>query len=82
MPVRRRRVAELIALGNAVRRRRLDRGMTLDELSRESKVSRVMLVAIEHGTRNPGVGSIFDIADALGVRASDLIRDAEVDHGG
>ena len=52
--------------------------MTLDALAVASGVSRVMLVAIEHGRRNPGLRSIFELAAALGVPASELIAEAEV----
>lgn len=72
------RHAELLALGNAIRRRRQARDMTLDALAVASGVSRVMLVAIEHGRRNPGLRSIFELAAALGVPASELIAEAEV----
>jgi transcriptional regulator with XRE-family HTH domain len=73
------RSAELIALGNAIRRRRLAQELTLTQLASEAQVSRVMLVGIEGGRRNPGIRSIFKIADALGVRPHELVLDAEVD---
>ncbi len=73
------RRAELLALGQAVRRRRDEAGLTLDGLASASGVSRGMLVAVEHGTRNPGVVSLFEIAAALGINASTLMAEAEVD---
>lgn len=80
MPSDASRRAELVALGNAIRRRRLSQGLTLSALADASGVGRVMLVAIEHGRRNPGVRSVFELAAALGVRPSELI--AEADPGG
>ena len=74
-----RRQADLLALGQAVKRRREASGFTLDALAEASGVSRRMVVAIEHGARNPGVRSLFDIAGALGLLLSDLIKDAEPD---
>jgi transcriptional regulator with XRE-family HTH domain len=73
------RHAELLSLGNAIRRRRQARGMTLDDLSQAAGISRVMLVAIEHGRRNPGIRSIFELAAALGVPAAELVAEAQVE---
>ena len=75
-----RRRAELTALGNAVRRRRIDLKLSLDQLASDAGVSRRMLVGIEGGRRNPGVASIFELATALKVEAADLIAEAAAHH--
>lgn len=65
-----------------MRRRRDARGWTVETLASESGVSRGMVLAIEHGTRNAGVLSIINIAGALGTTAGQLLADAGVDTGG
>ena len=71
--------SELLALGQAIRRRREAKGWILETLAAETGISRRMLIGIEQGRRNPGVASLFALASALGVRAADLIAEAEVD---
>jgi transcriptional regulator with XRE-family HTH domain len=74
-----RRRAELIALGTAVRRQRDKNGWTLDTLAEESGLSRGTIMNIEAGSHSVGVARLFELADALGVRLSLLIAQAEVD---
>ncbi|WP_278237008.1 helix-turn-helix domain-containing protein [Isoptericola sp. AK164] len=65
-------------LGAAVRRLRLDRGMTQAELARRAEVSRQWLVGLEGG-ETPGleVGRLMRVLDALD--ASLTIRDGHGD---
>ncbi|WP_402467620.1 helix-turn-helix transcriptional regulator [Isoptericola aurantiacus] len=65
-------------LGAAVRRLRLDRGMTQAELARRADVSRQWLVGLEGG-KTPGleVGRLMRVLDALD--ASLTIRDDHED---
>ncbi|MBB4009801.1 helix-turn-helix domain-containing protein [Allorhizobium taibaishanense] len=48
-------------------------GMTLDELSRKSGVSKGMLVEIEKGTANPSIATLCRAATALGVSVADVV---------
>jgi molybdate-binding protein/transcriptional regulator with XRE-family HTH domain len=52
--------------GAAVRRARLARGLTQDELARRAGLSRQALGAIESGTYQPGVGAALALARELG----------------
>jgi transcriptional regulator with XRE-family HTH domain len=54
----------------------------LTTLAAESGVSRRTIINVESGAHSTGIGSLFDIADALGVTLADLIRQAEVDTDG
>ncbi|NNU27319.1 helix-turn-helix domain-containing protein [Isoptericola sp. JC619] len=65
-------------LGAAVRRLRLDRGMTQAELARRAEVSRQWLVGLESG-KTPGleVGRLMRVLDALD--ASLTVRDDRED---
>jgi len=54
-------------IGERVRRHRTERGWTLDELSGRARVSRRMLINIEHGEGNPSIATLLRLSDALGV---------------
>jgi transcriptional regulator with XRE-family HTH domain len=55
------------ALGANLRRLRMRRGLSLDRLSRQSRVSRAMLSQIELGRSAPSVNVVWRIASALAV---------------
>ncbi|WP_163268436.1 helix-turn-helix transcriptional regulator [Chelativorans alearense] len=48
-------------------------GLTLDELSRKSGVSKGMLVEIEKGSANPSIATLCRAATALGVSVADFV---------
>ncbi|MBO0677576.1 helix-turn-helix transcriptional regulator [Mycolicibacterium sp. S2-37] len=62
------------AIGARVRRERLARGWTLDQLSEAASVSRRMVVSVEQGTVNPSVGTLLRLGDALGVGLPALVE--------
>ncbi|MEU8136344.1 helix-turn-helix domain-containing protein [Streptodolium elevatio] len=61
------------AFGRNVRRRREEAGLTLEQLSTQSSVSRAMLSKVERGEKSPTIGVASKIAHALGASLSDLI---------
>ena len=61
------------AFGGNVRRRREEAGLTLEQLSTRSSVSRAMLSKVERGEKSPTIGVASRIAHALGTPLSDLI---------
>ncbi|MEV6213313.1 XRE family transcriptional regulator [Nocardia sp. NPDC051833] len=61
------------AFGANVRRRREDAGLTLEQLSTQSSVSRAMLSKVERGEKSPTIGVASRIAHALDASLSDLI---------
>ncbi|MFD0689172.1 helix-turn-helix domain-containing protein [Actinomadura fibrosa] len=61
------------AFGGNVRRRREEAGLTLEQLSARSAVSRAMLSKVERGEKSPTIGVASRIAHALDVALSDLI---------
>ena len=69
------------ALGLAVREARTERGISQEELAHRAGVHRTYVGGIERGERNPTVTSIFKLADALELRASELISRAEALRG-
>ncbi|MFE9576715.1 helix-turn-helix domain-containing protein [Nocardia sp. NPDC006044] len=61
------------AFGGNVRRRREEAGLTLEQLSVQSSVSRAMLSKVERGEKSPTIGVASKIAHALDASLSDLI---------
>jgi transcriptional regulator with XRE-family HTH domain len=65
------------ALGAAVKRLRVERGLKQAELSAASSLNTSYLSDIERGQRNPTWASLGKICAALEVRVSELARLAE-----
>lgn len=63
----------IAAIGARVRGMRTARKQTLQELSQSAGVSESMLSLIERGKASASIGTLFSIATALGVKASDLL---------
>jgi transcriptional regulator with XRE-family HTH domain len=61
------------AVGARVRDYRVQRGMTLQQLSEATGVSQSMLSMVERGKTGASIGTLMAIADALGARMSDLL---------
>jgi transcriptional regulator with XRE-family HTH domain len=67
--------AELaLAIGARVKRERLGRRWTLDQLAEAAGVSRRMVVSVEQGGVNPSVGTLLRIGDALGIGLPALVE--------
>jgi transcriptional regulator with XRE-family HTH domain len=62
------------ALSRNVRQSRMARGWSLDELATRSGVSRAMIVQVEAAKTNASLGTICELADALGVPVPSLIE--------
>lgn len=66
-----------ITLGNNVRRIRESKGWSQDKLSEESGLHRTYISGIERGVRNPTIEIVQEIALALDVSPSQLLKDGE-----
>lgn len=64
------------ALGARLRELRLARGLTQESVALESGISRNQIIAIEWGRSSIATERLFDLADALGVQAQDLLVEA------
>ncbi len=60
-------------VGRNVRRLRLDRGVTQEELAVKSGFGQNYISDLERGRRNPTVVTLWEIAEALGVTPVELI---------
>ncbi|KOT98226.1 transcriptional regulator [Streptomyces sp. NRRL F-4711] len=61
------------SLARNVKRRRTERGFTLEALAVRAGVSRGMLIQIEQARTNPSLGTVVKIGDALGVSIATLL---------
>lgn len=52
------------------------RGLTQESVALESGISRNQIIAIEWGRSSIATERLFDLADALGVQAQDLLVEA------
>ena len=59
--------------GEAVRRERMRRGLSQEELAFESELDRTYISSVERGKRNISLLNIYRIARALKVRPRDLV---------
>jgi transcriptional regulator with XRE-family HTH domain len=65
------------ALGRAIRRARTDRRFTQEELAHRSGLHPTYVGGIERGERNPSYANIVKLANTLGLRPWELLRDAD-----
>ena len=68
---------DLNALGERVRRERLDRNLTLDDLALRANVSRSMISAVESGGKAPTIVILHRIATGLGTSMTRLMGESE-----
>ena len=61
--------------GAAVRRRRLQRGLTLKVAARRAGISTTYLGFIEHGQNVPTLNVVVELAAVLGVEPAELVRE-------
>lgn len=61
-------------LGRNVRRYRLKKGLTQEELAEISGFSQQYISGLERGHRNPTVVTVYELAKALDVDHLDLLR--------
>lgn len=70
------------ALGTAVRRLREARDLTQEDLSHQAGMSTNYVGDAERGERNISMRALWQLADGLGVPASELLREAETHRQG
>jgi transcriptional regulator with XRE-family HTH domain len=67
-------------LGTNVRRYRKLKGMSQEELSLEAGMKRSYVSDLERGTRNPSVRALGRLAQALGVKPSEMLEGSDAEH--
>jgi transcriptional regulator with XRE-family HTH domain len=66
------------AFGAVLRSIRNDRGLSQEELAFKADIHRNYVGLLERGVRQPSLATIFYIADALNLPASDLVAKVEM----
>jgi DNA-binding XRE family transcriptional regulator len=66
-----------IVLGNAVKARRIELGLTQEQLANDTELHQRWISNVETGKRNPSYASLRKLASGLGIRASELLARAE-----
>jgi transcriptional regulator with XRE-family HTH domain len=61
-------------VGGNVRRLRLERGLTQEQLAFEAKIDLTYVGGIERAVRNPSLLVMVRVATALGVSPAELLR--------
>ncbi|WP_027624522.1 helix-turn-helix domain-containing protein [Clostridium lundense] len=62
-----------VSIGNNVKKLRKGRGLTIDELAANAKVSKSMISEIERGIRNPSITTLWNIANSLKIPLNYLL---------
>jgi len=68
---------EHVALGRAIRELRRGAGISQEGLADRSRLHRTYVGGIERGERNVSFGNLLKLANALGVRPSELLARSE-----
>lgn len=68
----------LVALGEAIRRARLRRGISQEELAHRSEIDRSHMGSIERAKQNPTFISLVRIARAMDMTVAQLVRSAKI----
>jgi transcriptional regulator with XRE-family HTH domain len=63
--------------GRALRRVRMEKGLSQEELGFRAELHRTYISQIERGTKSPSLKTITRLAKALQITASELVRQAE-----
>lgn len=63
--------------GEVVRRKRLEVGISQEELAHRTELHWTYVSGIERGRRNPSLAVVAALAEALGVRPHELVKAAE-----
>ncbi len=66
-----------LPIGAALRRLRRDAGLSQEDLGLEAGVQRNFISLIETGMNQPTITTIARLARALGLKASELVQEAE-----
>ncbi len=72
------RTSVLRALGKTVKRLRLERSLSQEELASRARLHRTYISDIERGDRNVALLNIVKLASALGVEVTDLLAEIRV----
>lgn len=65
------------ALGRTIKRMRVERGFSQEELAHRSRMDRTWVGGIERGEKNPSFEKLLHLAAALDVSVEDLVAGSD-----
>lgn len=68
----------LVAMGAAIRRARIARGISQEGLATDSGVERAYMSSIERGLQNSSLMKLVQVANAMGMSLAELCLDAQI----
>jgi len=71
----RRNEKAILTLANNIKKYRKVKNLTIEELANILEVDYSQIGRMERGVINPNISIVFDIADALGIKASQLFEE-------
>ncbi len=74
-----RKARVLTAFGEALRKFRLDAGLSQEELAARADLHRTYVGDVERGERNVSLVNMWKLSEACSVKLSRLLREAEKD---
>lgn len=72
--VKEKNLKKLKAFGSHLKKIRIDKGFTQEQLADRAGVSENTIVTLEAGTLNTSIATCFEIAKALGISSRDLFN--------
>lgn len=69
----------LCALGQLVKQRRIELGISQEELGLRANLDRTYISGVERGVRNPSVTALVSLGSGLGITVSDLLENLEIE---
>lgn len=70
--VKSRNLKNLKVFGQHLRKLRIEKGLTQEQVAESAKVSENTIVTLEGGTLNTSIATCFEVAKALGIPIRDL----------
>ena len=62
------------SFGTVLRKLRVEKGLSQEDLAFEAGLDRTFISMLERGVRQPSLSSLFAVASALQIRASRIVR--------
>ena len=69
-----RNLALQVSFGTVLRKLRVQKGLSQEDLAFEAGLDRTFVSMLERGVRQPSLSSLFAVASVLQIRASRIVR--------
>lgn len=69
-----REMSLAIEFGKILQTKRLESGLSQEQLAQQCNLDRTYISLLERGLRQPTITSLFNISKVLGIKASELLK--------